>query len=122
MSSTTSRSEHTHLSDGGVRIDVFFGECLHRQEWYKDGVLHNETGPAYIGYTHNVESKIHTKSWYKNGKLHNLNGPAYISFRPYSFEAYFINGIEYSEKDFQQYIKDINPKDLNLLSDLSQQF
>jgi hypothetical protein len=39
------------------------------KEWYKDGKLHRENGPA-------VESPDGYKQWYKEGKRHRENGPA----------------------------------------------
>jgi antitoxin component YwqK of YwqJK toxin-antitoxin module len=39
------------------------------QEWYLDGKLHREDGPAIILTTG-------TKEWYKNGELHREDGPA----------------------------------------------
>jgi hypothetical protein len=40
-----------------------------RKEWYKEGKLHREDGPA-------VEYLDGTKYWYKEGKLHRDDGPA----------------------------------------------
>ena len=39
------------------------------KEWYLNGKLHREDGPAYEGASGN-------KSWYLNGKLHREDGPA----------------------------------------------
>jgi hypothetical protein len=38
----------------------------------KDGLLHREDGPAYIGFDGQ-------QSWYKNGKLHRVDGPAIMN-------------------------------------------
>ena len=40
------------------------------KEWYLNGKLHREDGPAY-------EHPDGTKAWYLNGKLHREDGPAY---------------------------------------------
>ena len=54
----------------------------------ENGKLHNENGPAVIGYNEN--GNISYKLWYINGKLHNDNGPARI--------AYYKNGnVKYKE-------------------------
>jgi hypothetical protein len=39
------------------------------KEWYKEGKLHREDGPA-------VEYPSGTKEWYKEGKRHREEGPA----------------------------------------------
>ena len=40
-----------------------------RKEWYKDGKLHRDDGPA-------IECADGSKHWYKDGKLHRDDGPA----------------------------------------------
>ena len=40
------------------------------KEWYLNGKLHREDGPA-------IERSNGTKQWYLNGKLHREDGPAY---------------------------------------------
>jgi len=42
-----------------------------RTEWYKNGLLDREDGPA-------IEYKNGVQEWYKNGKPHNPNGPAVV--------------------------------------------
>ena len=44
----------------------------------ENGQLHNENGPAVIGYNEN--GNVSYKSWYINGKYHNENGPAVIRY------------------------------------------
>jgi len=39
------------------------------KEWYRNGKLHREDGPA-------IEYNYGTKYWYRNGKLHREDGPA----------------------------------------------
>ncbi len=41
------------------------------QEWWKEGKLHREDGPAII---HSDGSQV----WYKEGKIHREDGPAVI--------------------------------------------
>jgi hypothetical protein len=60
------------------------------KEWYKEGKLHRENGPAVI-------HPDGTKFWYKDGRLHRENGPAvellngtnywYIEDNPYSLKV-----------------------------------
>lgn len=49
------------------KYDTLYG----RQEWYREGVLHREDGPAII-----YESGA--QKWYKFGKCHREDGPALI--------------------------------------------
>jgi hypothetical protein len=39
------------------------------QEWWKDGNLHREDGPAVVGWGGG-------EMWYHKGMIHRLNGPA----------------------------------------------
>ena len=39
------------------------------QEWYKNGLLHREDGPAVVYL-------IGIREWYQNGRLHRVDGPA----------------------------------------------
>ncbi len=51
----------------------FFTGCLKKangdKEWYQDGKLHRDGGPA-------VERANGIKEWHKNGKWHRIGGPA----------------------------------------------
>lgn len=40
------------------------------QEWYRNGKLHRENGPAVICHNHKVFK------WYQDGYLHRIDGPA----------------------------------------------
>ena len=53
------------------------------KEWYLNGKLHREDGPAY-------ENPNGTKAWWLNGKLHREEGPAYE--RPDGTKAWYLNG------------------------------
>jgi hypothetical protein len=53
------------------------------QEWYKNGLLHREDGPALISR--------YTKRWYINGRLHREDGPAV--YHPHEeYEEWHTNG------------------------------
>ncbi len=81
------KNEETILYEETLLAQLVFklGKKLHRlngpaieradgtKEWYQNGVLHREDGPA-------VEN-LYGKRWYKNGKLHRENGPAIESDR-----------------------------------------
>jgi len=51
-------------------------------EWYLNGELHREDGPA-------VEEANGYKAWYINGDLHRTDGPAFE--RPDGYKAWFLN-------------------------------
>ena len=61
------------------------------KQWYKDGKLHREDGPA-------VESHNGDKAWYKDGKRHREDGPA-CEYNDGSI-CYYIEGVYYNEKDY----------------------
>ena len=71
--------------------------------WYLNGKLHRADGPA-------IEYADGSKRWFLNGKLHRTDGPAHIEYGRKQFflfgkrkvinKSYFINGTEYSEKEF----------------------
>ena len=67
--------------------------------WYMNGKLHREDGPA-------IEYANGSKYWYMNGKCHRDNGPAIecADGRKY----WFINDKQYSEQEFNDYIKNQN--------------
>jgi hypothetical protein len=52
-----------------------------RKEWYKNGKLHRENGPA-------IQYKNGFKKWYKNGILYRECGPKIIKHN----KKWFING------------------------------
>jgi hypothetical protein len=66
-------------------------------EYYKNGLLHREDGPAVI-------TNKDYKEWWNEGLLHNLNGPARIY--PDGREGYFIHG-EPTTKEALEFLRDI---------------
>jgi len=90
------------------------------KEWYLNGKLHREDGPAieYIsGYKEWwLNGKLHrkpgpakewvsgTKQWYLNDKRHREDGPA-IEWDDGS-KFWFLNDIGYTEKEFNKKIKE----------------
>ena len=67
--------------------------------WYQNGLYHRLDGPAF-------ERKNGTKYWCKNGDFHRLDGPAIE--RPNGNNEWFIEGEVYSEKEFNQKVKEVN--------------
>lgn len=84
--------------------------------------LHNDTGPA-SKYTYSDGGYT---IWYaKHGKYHRLDGPAIYSYdkkRNSYFSKYFINGVEYTKEEFDEYIKGLNKDEVDMLTDLGQSF
>lgn len=76
-------------------------------EWYKDGLLHRENGPA-------LEYSIGTKIWCLNGKRHREDGPAFEWFFKWfsGGQAWYLHGIEYTEDEFNKWLekKKLNEK------------
>ncbi len=62
-----------------------------RKEWYLNGLLHREDGPA-------IERRNGTKHWYLNGIRHREDGPAIE--RADGSKAWYLNGKRYTEEDF----------------------
>ena len=71
-------------------------EYFNRIEWYKNGYLHREDGPA-IEYTNG------SKEWFINGKFHREDGPARIYSNGY--KEWWLNGTRYTEEDYYQEIQ-----------------
>ncbi len=87
-----------------------------REEWWQNGKLHRLDGPAF------VDKDSGQQEWHQNGKLHRLDGPAVV--RPAVVHAngtkeWFINGKEYSEKEFNKEIWNRNPARQNILKKAS---
>jgi hypothetical protein len=87
-----------------------------RTEWYLNGKLHREDGPA-IEYANGdkawrLNGKLHredgpaaedvdgNKSWWLNGKLHREDGPA-IEYAN-GDKSWWVNGKWYSEEDWKK--------------------
>ncbi len=66
------------------------------KEWYLNGKLHREDGPA-CEYTNGV------KFWYLNGERHQEDGPAIEYSNGDKF--WYLNGVEYSEQEFLEKTK-----------------
>ena len=70
-------------------------------------ILHREDGPAFEHISGN-------KEWWKNGELHREDGPAVVVFGN-GYEAWYLNGIEYSQKDHcKTILKELKKKIENL--------
>ena len=86
------------------------------KEWYLNGLLHREDGPAreradgckqwwVNGKKHRegesaIESAGGHKSWYKDGKLHREDGPAYEGAD--GSKGWYINGVQVTEQIVMQ--------------------
>ena len=68
--------------------------------WYNlEGKYHRENGPA-------IEWADGRKYWYINGEPHRTDGPA-LEYAD-GTKSWYINGKEYSEQEFNEYIKKQN--------------
>ena len=77
-------------------------ECLNGYKlWYKNDKLHREDGPA-------VEHNNGHKEWYKNGKRHREDGPA-IEYSD-GDKFWCIDGIELTEEKFNARLNSCNGK------------
>ncbi len=72
------------------------------------GVYHREDGPA-------VENSA-GKAYWNNGRLHRLDGPAIDHSN--GKKEWFINGVEYSEDQFNKLVKQFKPEDLQQAFDI----
>ena len=73
-------------------------------EWYQNGKLHREDGPARTKYKPPVDSletkcSLTLEEWYNNGKLHRENGPARTKYKPP--DSYFEKSILTLEEWYQ---------------------
>ena len=62
-----------------------------RQEWFLNGKLHREDGPAII--------EGNRQAWYLNGKLHREDGPAYINDE---YQSWHLHGKKVTEEDVRR--------------------
>ena len=100
------------ILDNGTKEWYLNGE-LHREdgpaieyrsgskEWYLNGERHREDGPA-------IEYSSGSKAWYLNGKRHREDGPAIESSN--GSKAWYLNGEELIEKEFNQRTKSYEGK------------
>ncbi len=59
---------------------------------------------VYVPNTYDVEVfEDGSECWYLNGKIHRENGPALNG--PFNTEEYYLNGIQYSKKEYKKEIK-----------------
>ena len=63
------------------------------KQWYLDGELHREGGPA-------IEWADGDKWWFLNGKQHREDGPARVWAS--GSKEWFLNDIKVSERDFKE--------------------
>jgi hypothetical protein len=63
------------------------------KEWYLNGKLHREDGPA-------VEFANGVKQWYQNGKRHREDGPAVEHMD--GNKEYCLNDKRYSQEEFEE--------------------
>lgn len=66
------------------------------KEWYLNGKLHREDGPA-------IEFADGDKYWYLNGSLHREDGPAIEHAN--GLKYWCLNDIEYSEEEYWNKVK-----------------
>ena len=90
------------------RVEWYFEGKLHREggpaiefadggkEWYKNDKLHREDGPA-------IEWFSGTKIWYKNNLRHRENGPAIEYF--YGHKEWYLEGKWLTKLEFDKAIK-----------------
>lgn len=70
-----------------------------RLEWYIDGKLHRDGGPAvFSGLVEWHGEETSYEGWYRDGVLHRLDGAA-VEWAC-GFRSWWIGGVEYSFKDW----------------------
>lgn len=82
---------------------------------YKDGLYHNEPGPANIETWHMNSSIVYCVRWFLNGKHHRIGGPAHICMNGSMY--YFIRGKRYEEKEYWNHPDVLEHKLSKLLSE-----
>ena len=79
------------------------------KEWYLNGKLHREDGPA-------IEYADGSKEWWLNGDLHREDGPAIEDAD--GTKEWWLNGEEYTEEEFNAKmspVKELTVADLEKL-------
>ena len=67
------------------------------------------TNKLFAALAKSIRTKVYDDEgvkWYLNDKLHKTNGPAVIYFN--GNEAWFLNGIEYTEEQHNEKMKEQN--------------
>lgn len=84
-----SKDNQLHRKDGPA-IEYVRGEVI--EEWYLNGLLHRENGPARMC--------SRSRHWYKNGQRHREDGPA----REWDAggKEWYLNGKQYTEEEFNK--------------------
>lgn len=86
-----------------INYDIFHSGLVSFISILNDsGFLHNEYGPAEIGYSYNKGIPIvSSEKWFISGDLHRIGGPAAIYYNFYGAgveaERYYINGLKHNE-------------------------
>ncbi len=76
------------------------------QDWFLNGNLHREDGPAVIWATG-------TQEWWLNGKRHREDGPAYIGAN--GTQEWFLNGKEVPKAAVMQPTKELTVAEVEQL-------
>ncbi len=96
----TVRNDHNIFiplpSDFTGIYETYDGDEFWRQEWYKDGLLHREDGPAVI-YNNGCIA------YYQGGILHRTDGPAVIDLSGSQNKVWALNGERMSLIDYFKY-------------------
>jgi len=79
------------------------------KEWYLNGELHREDGPA-------VEGSYGNKSWYLNGKRHREDGPA-IEYSD-GYKEWYINSVYLTEEEWKQRVSPVKELTVEEISKL----
>ena len=78
---------------------------LWREEWWLNGELHNEEGPATVNYRR--DGSVIGKWWWLNGKLHNEEGPAYIGYKRDGsvwVKEWYLDGVQHTEEEWHEIV------------------
>ena len=85
------------------------GKSIYQKEWFLNGKLHKEDGPAVIGYY--LSGDIEYEVWYLNGNEHRTDGPSYVEYAEYYnpesdeafkiiFQCWYLNGKQFWPEDW----------------------
>ena len=69
---------HLHNDSGPARI-LYNSDKIIVEEYHFNGLLHRDSGPAYIK-RHMANGSKNIMMWYKHGKIHREDGPAIIHY------------------------------------------